>query len=678
MTTTTPRPAPTPEQGPLQPAPRRGSARPRQRTQPAASVKADAAEPGDVTPLLAPAAPGLESVDELLNIGPWGGPAGLEQVAPPAAVIPTPAAPVRIATDAATVAVLLEQGKAARAAAAASATAVAPTVPSVPTRSLVRPAPAKRKRTKTSTRTDRASREERPLRPPLRGWFGRGGGQAVNVVAADEFRGTTVQVCGLYPFSVGTGTPMIGVPLGKNLATGASVCCDPISWFQRAQLISNPSVFVLGKPGLGKSSLTRRMATGLAGYGALPLVLGDLKPDYVDLIEALDGQVITLGRGRGYLNILDPGEAHDAATRLNAEAVRLERAMRRKGADRAALKAEADRVRRLGHQVLADAHGRRHTMIAALLTILRSEPPTDREETIIDRALKWLDEHHPGVPVLADLLAVIQNAPDEVRQVALDRGDLDRYRTITENLEASLIGLATGGRLGEVFSKQTSVPMRRDRPVVYDVSSIDDSESDLQAAILIACWSAGFGTVNVATALADASLEPRRHYFVILDELWRALRAGRGMVDRVDALTRLNRARGVGLAMISHTMSDLLALATEEDRMKARGFVERAGMVICGGLPQAEMPLLTAAVPMSDAEQAMLASWQDPPAWDPSTGHEAEPPGRGRFLIKVGGRPGIPIRVELTHAELAVNDTNKLWHATSRAGRTDRHTKATP
>jgi hypothetical protein len=513
----------------------------------------------------------------------------------------------------------------------------------------------------------------RPMRPPLRGWFGRGGGQAVNIAAAGEFRATTVQVCGLYPFSVGTGTPMIGVPLGKNLATGASVCCDPISWFQRAQLIANPSVFVLGKPGLGKSSLTRRMATGLAGYGTLPLVLGDLKPDYVDLIEALDGQVITLGRGRGYLNILDPGEAHDAASRLLAEATRLERAMRRKGADRPALRADAARVRRLAHQVLADAHGRRHTMIAALLTILRSEPPTDREETILDRALKWLDEHHDGIPVLADLLAVIQAAPDELRQVALDRGNLDRYRAITENLEASLIGLTTGGRLGEVFSRPTTTPMRRDRPVVYDVSSIDDSESDLQAAILLACWSAGFGTVNVATALADAGLEPRRHYFVILDELWRALRAGRGMVDRVDALTRLNRARGVGLAMISHTMSDLLALATEEDRMKARGFVERAGMVICGGLPGAEMPLLTAAVPMSDAEQAMLASWQDPPAWDPSTGHEAEPPGRGRFLIKVGGRPGIPIRVELTHAELAVNDTNKLWHATSRAGRDHTH-----
>ncbi|WP_291882954.1 ATP/GTP-binding protein [Cellulomonas sp.] len=475
----------------------------------------------------------------------------------------------------------------------------------------------------------------------MRGWLGRGRGTSSYVQAADEWRGTTVQVCGLWPFSIGAGTPMVGVPIGRHIHTGATLCCDPISWFQRAKLISNPSAFVLGKPGLGKSTLIRRMALGLAGYGVMPLVLGDLKPDYVDLIEALGGQVITLGRGRGYLNVLDPGEATAAAARLSGTA---------------------------RQQVLADAHGRRHTMVAALLTIMRSAPPTDREETILDRALKVLDERHPGVPVLGDLLRVVQEGPDEVRAVALDRGDDTRYRAITENLEASLIGLVGGGRLGETFSRPTTNPMKRDAPVVYDVSAIDDSEMDLQAATLLACWSAGFGTVNVANALADAGLEPRRHYFVILDELWRALRAGRGMVDRVDALTRLNRQRGVGMAMISHTMSDLLALPTEEDRMKARGFVERSGMVICGGLPSAEMPQLTAAVPFSRAEQELLVGWQDPPAWDPATGREAEPPGRGKFLVKVGGRPGIPVSVQLTAAEASINDTNKLWHDRSRIG----------
>ena len=135
------------------------------------------------------------------------------------------------------------------------------------------------------------------------------------------------------------------------------------------------------------------------------------------------------------------------------------------------------------------------------------------------------------------------------------------------------------------------------------------------------------------------------------------------MVYFLDSLTRLNRQRGVGLAMISHTMSDLLALPSEDDRMKARGFVERSGMVVCGGLPVAEMPQLTTAVPLSHAEQELLTSWQDPGTWESGPG--SEPPGRGKFLIKVGGHPGIPIKVELVEAERSINDTNKLWHATT-------------
>ena len=249
-----------------------------------------------------------------------------------------------------------------------------------------------RRRQTTST----SAKAARPLRPTARGWLGPGRGLSSYVQAPDEWRGTTVQVCGLWPFAVGAGTPMVGVPLGRHIYTGATLCCDPISWFQRAKLISNPSAFVLGKPGLGKSTIVRRMATGLAGYGVMPIVLGDLKPDYVDLIEALGGQVIPLGRGRGYLNVLDPGEATEAAQRLT-------------GAART--------------QVLADAHGRRHTMVSALITIMRGQPPTDREETILGRALKVLDETHPGVPVLADLLRVIQDAPTDVRAAALDRGD---------------------------------------------------------------------------------------------------------------------------------------------------------------------------------------------------------------------------------------------------------------
>lgn len=132
-------------------------------------------------------------------------------------------------------------------------------------------------------------------------------------------------------------------------------------------------------------------------------------------------------------------------------------------------------------------------------------------------------------------------------------------------------------------------------------------------------------------------------------------------MDRIDALTRLNRQRGVGQVMVSHTMSDLLALPAEEDRMKAKGFVERSGMVICGGLPRSEMEQLNEVVKLTEAEVDMITSWQDPAAWSANEDGEGDPPGLGNFLIKVGGRTGIPIHVDLTPVERALNDTNKRW-----------------
>jgi hypothetical protein len=95
----------------------------------------------------------------------------------------------------------------------------------------------------------------------------------------------------------------------------------------------------------------------------------------------------------------------------------------------------------------------------------------------------------------------------------MDRGDMTRYQDFTDGLLVSLKGMLGRGRVGEMFSAPTSTPMRRDVPVVFDVSSIEESELALQGAALMACWSYGFGAINVANALAAAGLEPQRHYF---------------------------------------------------------------------------------------------------------------------------------------------------------------------
>lgn len=113
--------------------------------------------------------------------------------------------------------------------------------------------------------------------------------------------------------------------------------------------------------------------------------------------------------------------------------------------------------------------------------------------------------------------------------------------------------------------------------------------------------------------------------------------------------------------MITHTMKDLLALPSPSDQQKAKGFIERAGMVACGGLPMSEMAELTQVVRLSGREQSMLSDWSSPPAWNSDAGVQADPPGRGLFLLKAGNNPGVPVKVILTDAERKINDTNRRW-----------------
>lgn len=466
-------------------------------------------------------------------------------------------------------------------------------------------------------------------------------GRMVRVPRLPVWRGTSVQVCGLYPFCAGTSAPMIGVPLGLNLRTVSTVCCDPISWFERASLISNPSVFCLANPGTGKSTLIRRMALGLAGQGTVPLVLGDTKPDYVDLVAALDGQVVSIGAGKDLINPLDTGGAMQAARRIGGQE---------------------------GELLAGEARARQVQMVCALIELVRRGGIGDRDESILSEALRVFDENNPGrVPVIADVLEVIRAMPPALDDVALSRGDRARYEETTEALEASLTAL-TVGRWGQVFGQATTTAMQLDRPVVFDVSDLDRAAQDIQGAVLLTCWSYGFAQVNVAQALANAGLTPRRHYFIVMDELWRILRAGVGMVNRIDELTRLNRARGVGQAMITHTLNDLEALPNPEDVAKAKGFVARSGMVLCGGLSAEETEKVAKVIPLSSQEKAMLVSWQSPPSWQITAGEKQAPPGQGKFLIKVAERPGIPIKVQLTRHELALNDTNQLWANRHEAG----------
>ena len=468
------------------------------------------------------------------------------------------------------------------------------------------------------------------------GYAGPGGGKVSWVEAPAEFRGTTVQVCGLWPFGTGSATPMVGVPMGRHLYTGATVCFDPINWFTRTKLINTPSVFIAAEPGMGKSTSVRRMVLGLAAQGVTPLILGDLKPDYAQLVDALGGQVLRIGPGLDRINPLDAGPWRQVLDRLD---------------DKTAARVRAGVVDRRLH------------MVVALATLVRRGPVTSDESTVLTAALRHLAEHETDTPpVLSDVLRVVTDGPEPVRAVTLWQGEKhrDRYLAETENLRRALMAMLHGP-LGSTFEGHTTTAIDLDTPAVcVDISGIDENDELRTAATLLSTWSYGFAQVEAAHLMADLGLAPPRTFFTVLDEMWRALRVGHGLVDRADALTRLNRQKGTGIAFITHSLADLEALPTQEDRAKARGFAERSAVLMIGPCSDQELDAMSKVRPLSAAERREVLSWSSPPSWSGSEVGAAAV-GLGNFLVKVGSRPGIPVHLEPTEVEKQLGNTNARW-----------------
>ncbi|OAK53798.1 ATP/GTP-binding protein [Rhodococcoides kyotonense] len=494
------------------------------------------------------------------------------------------------------------------------------------------------------------------LSSSTRGLKGAGGGRMSTVPAPIEYEATSVQMCGLSPWAIGAAAPASGTIVGQHAITGEAVSCDPFAYF-RDNHIANPSMFVLSLPGLGKSTLIRKILIGACGWGQSPIIAGDIKGEYVKATKLMGGQVVTLGHGGGHMNVLAAGTLGQAVVRAIA-----------------ARDAETDPIRiveldRLIDNAKMTIRARQINAICALIELIRYDTHSVKafENSLIGIALDELysdtsEFSYENPPLLKDLYAVIDAGSPAMHKAAY-KLDAQSYRAeITELMQT--LGALTSGPLGDIFADHTTEPIDLDAPMIcIDVSSLDRGDSTLKAAVMLSCWADAYGTVEAAHLLADAGLERQRLFLLALDELWQVLGAGPGMVARINEITRLNRTDGAGLLMITHTGRDLETLPTEADIKTAKGFIDRAGMVVCGGLPIGEVERLSGELKFTDAEASLVTSWSRGAALRGSERRTVRSPvGRGKFLIKVAkdNTPGIPIQTVLTDIEYdtGVHDTN--------------------
>lgn len=479
--------------------------------------------------------------------------------------------------------------------------------------------------------------KQNAARPSVTGWKRPGGGAVNYIEPLEEVQGTAVQVCGYFPFIKGSSLPMVGVPLGEHLVYRSLVCGDPLGWFKN-RIISNPSAFILAQPGLGKTTLIHRIIGFNSAWGNIPMVLSDSRPDYVKHIRAIGGQVITFAPGRGHLNPLDMGP-------LVASLIKIKDKKKRKMA-------------------MEEMLSRRKSLMIGLVSMLLDRQLKPHEGSVIAQAILTLDPDLQNPPVVDQLIDHIQSRPEYLRKITQSYDNSEMYDARVLDVLDSLISLGSSGSYGDMFSEPSDEHIMPGQAVAFDISGVDENDSVLVAAVQSLCWNLGSATVSAEKWLAEDGQRKRRTYLLIMDELWRIVRASGQMVDFVDTITRLNRGRHIAQIMCTHTMNDL-KLSEDHLTSKAWGFVERSNMVYLGGLSPNEMGNLREVFALTKEEENFMTNWTAPAPVDPITGKAGPRPGAGHFILKVGKDPGTPFKTRITSRELEVSDTNASWDMAS-------------
>lgn len=493
---------------------------------------------------------------------------------------------------------------------------------------------------------------KRLTRTPM-GFTGRGGGMWGRVPQPPQWFTTSVQACGIYPFGVGTGRPTDGSPLGRDLNNGTAVCTDHEALY-RANVISSPSAFLLGLNGNGKSETAMQILLGQVGRGMVPAVFDPIKGEHVDWVRALGGSVFSIGPGanRDKLNLLSPGPLGRAAEQIGGK---------------------------VGQELAQLARDKAVSLVQLNARVSRGIPLDDIEDTALEAIVDTIRERN-NKPGTLDLVVAFDQVSPQMLAVTGQR-DADTFHRRFSRLGETLRSMVSG-EMGKMLGGTDSVEFTPGNPggFVFDTSSIGQGNTRLLSAAMLSTWSLGMDGIDAhwelaqhEQRLADEALHEGEVYLpkvtwggytTLMDEFWFPLRACEGIVDRVDALSRTNRSVGTAELKVTHTPKDLLSLPNPEDQQKARGFLERSGLLLLMALSREDLMTLRQVRHLTDEEINLVAGFNGSPTWRGARrkkGQKGAPPGAGKVLLKVSERVGIPVQMLRTATVQNLHDTDNRY-----------------
>ncbi|MFW0797663.1 hypothetical protein AAFP30_27925 [Gordonia sp. CPCC 205515] len=485
---------------------------------------------------------------------------------------------------------------------------------------------------------------ESPRDVGRRGRAGRGGGRVLAPRAPGLIiEGSSRQMPGLWPWTVGGDSPLFGAPLGHHLIHQRPVHFDLIDWWRNGY-ITAPVMVIIATNGSGKSTLAARLMTYAIATGRCPIAAADIKPDHRDRIQELGGQVVSYGKD--IINPLAPGALGRAALRLD-------------GTRREELRADM-----------------RQSQLLNMKTLIQLQRGTDRigdiEGAILAEAIRelstnptqsdWLD------PELTNLDQLLHEPTDAMRYMAV-ADTTEQYRDQARELIGSVRAMIKPDSMfGRMFSGQTTQPLDTDAVGIdIDVSWVPEGDAAARGAAIAIGWTESYASVTAAHALADAGKARARIYDLYLEELWQLLSAGEIVVDILNRESRTNRTKGTTITAMTHSVSDFSGSVSAAQAETAQAIFEKCQARIYGRIGQRERERLEHFENFTDAEINMLRSWgraHGIHSADPGATRR-DPPGLGHFILKLSedDGAGIPFRVHVPDSQRRLHNTSARLHA---------------
>jgi hypothetical protein len=410
----------------------------------------------------------------------------------------------------------------------------------------------------------------------------RGHGWAPTLPPLVGFQVTSEQTPVMWPLIAGDGLPPTGAPMGFDVLSGGSFFCDPMGWVNDDSIsVTNPNVFVFGKPGRGKSALVKAFLLRMIRFGYRSLVLGDVKDEYEDISRALGVEPYRIGPGLpGRINPLDYGPlALDWDRQERAELLR--------------------RGTIVSHRWLSLIRG----LVGSQQVLF-----TPTEARVVNHVLRDLTGWSRGQtrlsPVTIPLVWRALDDPSDELAAACRYDDRQDFLDGTRALRDALGSLCEGELEGLFDAPSTFEPNWRAPIQTLSLNALHSGGNEAAVGIALMCLNSwGQGMREMA--------EPGDRRIVLRDEAWMQTRLGVEAVKTLDSNLRLSRNDGDVQVVTYHKPSDPLSAGDQGSQAAqiAKDLLHLADVRILMGQDQEVATELGHLLGLTRMQQDLVTGW---------------------------------------------------------------------